>query len=97
MTGLPFVYAAWTGRPGAVTAADVEALQAGAGRRASQSSTRLRPNTGAATRAATARAAAYLRDNVRYGLGPEEAAGLQLFLDYAADLGLAPAPDLEFF
>ena len=27
---------------------------------------------------------------MRYGLGPDEAAGLQLFLDYAADLGLAP-------
>jgi hypothetical protein len=38
-----------------------------------------------------ARASVYLRDNVRYGLGPAEAAGLQLFLDYAADLGLAPA------
>ena len=48
--------------------------------------------------AATARAAAYLRDNVKYGLGPEEAAGLQTFLDYAADLGLAPRKRrLEFF
>ena len=28
MTGLPFVYAAWTGRPGAVSPADVEALVA---------------------------------------------------------------------
>ena len=45
-----------------------------------------------------ARAAAYLRDNVRYGLGPEEAAGLQLFLDYASELGLAPRRRvLEFF
>ena len=32
MTGLPFVYAAWTGRPGAVTRDDVEALAAGTGR-----------------------------------------------------------------
>ena len=31
----------------------------------------------------------YLRDNMRYGLGPDEAQGLQMFLDYAADLGLA--------
>ena len=30
---------------------------------------------------ATARAAAYLRDNVKYGLGLEEARGLQTFLD----------------
>ena len=53
---------------------------------------------GAATRRATARAARYLRDNMRYGLGPDEAAGLQMFLDYAADLGLAPKRRrLEFF
>ena len=46
----------------------------------------------------TARAEVYLRDNVKYGLGPEEAAGLQLFLDYAAELGLAPRRrELEFF
>ena len=48
--------------------------------------------------ARTAKAARYLRDNVRYGLGPDEATGLQLFLDYAADLGLAPGRRaLEFF
>ena len=47
--------------------------------------------------AATARAAVYLRDNVKYGLGVEEARGLQAFLDYAADLNLAPRRTLEFF
>jgi hypothetical protein len=45
----------------------------------------------------TARAATYLRDNVRYGLGADEAAGLQLFLDRAAALGLGPKRDLQFF
>ena len=40
----------------------------------------------------------YLRDNVKYGLGAEEAAGLQMFLDFAADMGLAPRRrTLEFF
>jgi hypothetical protein len=35
---------------------------------------------------------------VKYGLGTEEAAGLQMFLDHAADLGLAPKRrTLEFF
>ena len=35
---------------------------------------------------------------MKYGLGPDEAAGLQLFLDYAADMGLAPQRRrLEFF
>ena len=48
--------------------------------------------------AATARAATYLKDNVRYGIGQDDAAGLQMFLDYAADLGLAPRKrSLEFF
>jgi hypothetical protein len=35
---------------------------------------------------------------VRYALGPEEARGLQTFLDYAAETGLAAhARTLEFF
>jgi len=35
---------------------------------------------------------------VKYGLGPDEAAGLQTFLDYAAELGLAPRRrTLQFF
>jgi hypothetical protein len=35
---------------------------------------------------------------MKYGLGADEAAGLQLFLDHAADLGLAPTRrPLEFF
>jgi hypothetical protein len=40
----------------------------------------------------------YLRDNVKYGLGAQEAEGLQLFLDLAAGMGLAPRRrTLEFF
>jgi len=45
-----------------------------------------------------ARAAVYLRDNMKYGLGAAESEGLQLFLDYAADLGVAPSRRrLEYF
>jgi len=33
----------------------------------------------------------------RYGLGPEEVAGLQLFLDRAAALGLGPRRAVAFF
>ena len=97
MTGLPFIYAAWTGRPGVVSDADVRALQdAQADGVASRLAIAEEYGRGDAARAA--RAAAYLRDNVRYGLGPDEAAGLQTFLDYAADLGLAPGRrKLEFF
>jgi chorismate dehydratase len=96
MTGLPFVYAAWTGRRGAVTASDVSSLQAAQteGVRALREIAR---EYGGGAVEKTARAAAYLRDNVRYGLGSDEAAGLQLFLNYAAELGLSPRRELEFF
>lgn len=97
MTGLPFVYAAWTGRPGVVSAADVEALQT-AQRVGMQSVDAIAAEYGSGDTRRTDRAAAYLRDNVKYGLGPDEASGLQLFLNYAADLGLAPRRrTLEFF
>jgi len=97
MTGLPFVYAAWTGRPGALTAADVRALQdAQAEGVASRLAIAAEYGRGDDQRAA--RAAVYLRDNVKYGLDAYAAAGLQLFLDYAAELGLAPRRRrLEFF
>ncbi len=97
MTGLPFIYAAWTGRPGALTAADVRALQdAQAEGVASRLAIAAEYGRGDDQRAA--RAAVYLRDNVKYGLDADAAAGLQLFLDYAAELGLAPRRrQLEFF
>ncbi len=96
MTGLPFVYAAWTGRPGAVTAADVAALQAARDEGLANLEA-IAVEYGGTDGPRTARAAAYLRDNVRYGLGTDEVAGLQLFLDRAAALGLAPQRRVEFF
>jgi chorismate dehydratase len=97
MTGLPFIYAAWTGRAGAIGAEQVGWLQeAQADGVADRQAIAAEYGRGDAER--TARAAAYLRDNVKYGLGGDEAAGLQLFLDYAADLGLGPQRRrLEFF
>jgi len=35
--------------------------------------------------------ARYLRDNIKYDLGDEERAGLELFYRYAAEAGVAPA------
>lgn len=97
MTGLPFIYAAWTGRTGAVDDSVVQALQRaqseGVAARAA-----IAAEYGAGDAAREARAAAYLRDNVKYGLGAEEAAGVQVFLDFAAEMGLAPRRrPLEFF
>jgi chorismate dehydratase len=89
MTGLPFVYAAWTGRAGAVDEPEIRALQDARDIGVANVGTiGIEYGGGDAERAG--RATRYLSDNVRYALGPEEVAGLQLFLDYAADLGLGP-------
>jgi chorismate dehydratase len=97
MTGLPFIYAAWTGRPGAIGPAEVEALQAAQAEGVANVDA-IALEYGGADGARVARAARYLRDNVRYGLGAAEAEGLQRFLDLAADLGVAPGRRrLEFF
>lgn len=96
-TGLPFIYAAWTGRAGAARADDVQALQQ-AQAEGVQAAEAIAAEYGRGDPARTARALVYLRDNVKYGMGPDEARGLQLFLDYAADLGLGPSRRrLEFF
>jgi chorismate dehydratase len=89
MTGLPFVYAAWTGRASAIAPEAVGLLQR-AQDEGVASLEAVAQEYGRGDAAAAARALAYLRDNIRYGLGAEEIAGLQLFLDYAADLSLAP-------
>jgi chorismate dehydratase len=97
MTGLPFIYAAWTGRTGAIGAEQVRLLQE-AQAEGVGSYPAIAAEYGNNHAAPTDRALAYLRDNMRYGLGPDEEKGLQLFLDYAADLGLpARRRKLEFF
>jgi chorismate dehydratase len=97
MTGLPFVYAAWTGHPGAVSAADVEALVA-AGADGVAHIPEIAAEYAPGDSGRQARAARYLRDNVRYGLGDAERRGLQLFLDHAADVGMGPrSRAVEFF
>jgi chorismate dehydratase len=97
MTGLPFVYAAWTGRAEAVDREAVMALQE-AQREGAAAGDAIAAEYARGHGAAAARAAHYLRHNVKYGLGPEEAAGLQAFLDYAAELGLGPGRrTLDFF
>ena len=97
MTGLPFVYAAWTGRAGVLSPADVRLLQ-DAQDDGVWSLGVIATEYGRGNAAVAARAATYLRNNVKYGLGPDDVRGLQMFLDYAADLGLAPRKrSLEFF
>lgn len=87
MTGLPFVYACWTGWSGAVSPEDVVALQRARDAGVAQS------NAVAAAyypddtpRQAVARR--YLRDNIRYVLGDDEIEGLKTFYHYARELAL---------
>lgn len=97
MTGLPFVYAFWAGRPEALTPDDVLALQqardAGV-ERIDEISRQYFP--GAPARQEVG--ARYLRDNIKYHFGPDERAGLELFYRYAAEAHVVPGTrELRFF
>jgi chorismate dehydratase len=96
MTGLPFVYAFWAGRPGPVTADDVARL-----RRARDDGIDHVAEVAAAYSGdprQQAIGARYLRDNIKYDLGPDERAGLELFYQYAAEAGVVPGPQpLRFY
>jgi len=97
LTGLPFVYAFWAGRPGVLDPGDVEALQ-----RARDAGVAASDDVACAyLRDMPARQALgmrYLRENIKYHLGAEEQAGLELFYRYAAEIDVAPSSDgLRFF
>jgi predicted solute-binding protein len=97
MTGLPFVYAFWAGAPGAVTPADVRALQAARddGRRESDD---VAAEYFAREPERTALGAAYLRAYIRYEIGDRERAALERFFALAAEIGAAPpARALRFY
>jgi len=87
MTGLPFVYACWTGWPDALDRAGVAALQRARDEGVAQSDAVAASYYPDDThRQAVARH--YLRDNIRYFLGREELEGLRTFYHYAAELDL---------
>jgi chorismate dehydratase len=97
LTGLPFVYACWTGREGALSNQHAELL--------------VRARTlGISSIAAIADAHAasaphssefyhrYLSQNIRYDLGEQECKGLELFYRYACELNVIESvPKLTFF
>lgn len=97
LTGLPFVYAMWSGREGVVAPEHVALLTAAR-------------DDGVSSVATIARAAScgnvererqllrYLGDNLKYGLGEAEITGLRRFHELATELGLAPGlRPLRFF
>jgi chorismate dehydratase len=87
MTGLPFVYAFWAGRPGALTADSVRALQQARDEGVARPAELAREYL-ASTPERHRIGADYLRDNIRYYLGSEERAGLEAFYRYAAEAGI---------
>ena len=97
LTGLPFVYAFWAGRPGVLAAAHMARL------REARDEGAARPREIAASAYPDAPerqaiAARYLRDNIKYTLGPDERAGLDLFFKYAAEAGaIDSAGPLRFY
>ena len=82
--GLPFVWAFWAGRESAAGPREVEALQAARDLGVSESDAIADEYCGA--RSALCRA--YLRDNIKYRLGPREVAGLLRYYRLAATHGL---------
>jgi chorismate dehydratase len=95
-TGLPFVYAFWAGRPGCLTAADVETLQrVRDGNVAHPDEIARAYFPGSAGHQAVG--ADYLRDNIKYFLGPREQAGLEAFYRYAAEIGVIGRATVRFY
>lgn len=96
MTGLPFVYAFWAGRPGVVGAADIASLQSARDRGLSATAAigrELFPDS----QERAHRADLYLRENVKYALGEPEIAGLRRFYELAAEIGVLPSAEAPRF
>jgi chorismate dehydratase len=96
-TGLPFVYAVWAGWPRAVDADDIALLQGARDQGVADSDGVARAYY-PEERDRQQVAMRYLRDNIRYYLGPAELEGLATFYRYAAEAGLVPtAGELRFY
>lgn len=89
LTGLPFVYAMWVGRPGVASPYHCRLLREARERGEANLETIAREAGGGDARLEQ-RALTYLRDNLRYGLGEAEQAGLRRFHELAADIAVVP-------
>jgi cyclic dehypoxanthinyl futalosine synthase len=96
LTGLPFVFAAWCGRPGALSPEDERLLErakiAGLERRHA-----IAAEHAARTGLPVASLRTYLDDAIHYELGDDERRGLERFYDDAARAGLLPAARVRFY
>ena len=97
MTGLPFVYAMWSGRDGACGPEHVVELTA-ARVRGEASLGPIAAIEARGNRTLEQHVFRYLSDNLRYGLGEAEIAGLRRFHELAAEQGLVPGlRELRFY
>jgi chorismate dehydratase len=95
-TGLPFVFAFWAGRRGALSVADVQRLQQ-ALREGVQAIGRIAAHYDGQGPGRERQNEAYLRSNIVFTLGEEEKRGLREFFRRAHALGLIPRlPELHF-
>jgi chorismate dehydratase len=95
-TGLPFVYAFWAGRADAVAPDAVRELQQARDQGVAHVQEIAREYFDDPRRQAIG--ARYLRDNIKYDLGADERAGVELFYRYAAEAGVVPATqELRFY
>jgi cyclic dehypoxanthinyl futalosine synthase len=95
-TGLPFVFAAWCGRPGAIGRADEDALVRAKERGLARADEIA--EAWALERSADAEAArSYLREAIRYDFGEPERRGLERFFEEAAKARLLPRAGVRFF
>lgn len=97
LTGLPFVYAFWAGRPGTLLPADVARLQQALSEGLSAIPLIAASYDGLGANQA-ALSEAYLSENIVYRLGEDELAGLREFYRRAFALGAIPrVPELRFY
>lgn len=95
MTGLPFVWAFWAGRPSALTGEQVAALAVARDGGVAHSDDLATSYCGP-ERAALGRA--YLKENIKYRLGDREAAGLRRYYELAEKHGVVErAVSPEFY
>jgi chorismate dehydratase len=97
LTGLPFVYAMWVGRPGVASPEQCRALQQARDRGVANLAVIARQVSGG-NALLESRALAYLRDNLKFELGEAEQAGLRKFHELAAGIAVVPGlKPLRFF
>jgi chorismate dehydratase len=95
MTGQPFVWAFWAGRPGVMSAEALAALTTARDAGVAASDEIAAAYCGPAR---TALGQTYLRDNIQYVMDAPEIAGVRRYYELAAQHGLIDRPrDLHFY